>query len=614
MSRSILPAACVFAGIAIVSLPAPAFGQAGLRESLERLDVNKNGEIDPEEVTPLSRPYLERITANRLYIGRKSVEIEDIQEAARRYYSQRNGSSGRDVRPDPDDGIKKFGPRNDERVVPTFGLGEVKYPYTQDDLDFAERMMRRYDDNRDGYVDREEAMEERWTHRDPFDDDLDKDGKISLLELTQRYARRRMLDQSSDELRRKAWRGGSEVRSYERDEAERRDSSWWRRGGSSYWLTASVLGRFDANKNGRLEATEAEGTGLPVTQIDIDRDGELSREELFAHLNGLQDQSGALEEGIPGWFYELDANRDKQVAMSEFTTEWTDEKLREFNAYDINGDGLLTSSEVMRSKALVGGSYRNTQAEVLPPGRTVISELDVSDDFTIGDLNLQLSITHTNASALDAYLTGPDGQRIELFTAVGGRDDHFDGTVFDDQSQYPIVKARPPFKGTFQPEALVKRQPSLNHFNGKSVKGTWQLVIQGTRSDRFGMLHSWSLLVTPVDEMMGEATVASADGPQASVAASRQAESEAKPESGRNNMTISLGGGSSKIDYRAINERFQTAVKEGRMTEDQVRQAWIKIKGADKKSGADKMSGDEERKDSEGRYSRGRGEWGSRGK
>ncbi|MEM1071029.1 MAG: calcium sensor EFh, partial [Planctomycetota bacterium] len=445
-----------------------AYGQAGLRESLERLDVNKNGEIDPEEVTPLSRPYLDRITSGRMYIGRRSVEIEDIQEAARRYYSQRNGAYERDIEPDPDDGIKSFGPSDDEPVIPAFGLAEVKYPYTQDDLDFAKRMMRRYDDDRDGYIDREEALEERWTHRDPFDDDMDKDGRISLLELTQRYARRRLLDQSSDELRRKAWRGGNEIRSYEDEREERGGDSWWRRGGSGYWLTASVLGRFDANKNGRLEANEAAEMGMPTSQIDVDLDGELSREELFAYLNELQDQSGALVEGIPGWFYELDTNRDKQVSMSEFATDWSDDKLREFNAYDINGDGLLTSGEVLRSKALVGGSYRNTIAEVLPPGRTVISEIDIDEDYEIGDLNVKLSITHTSASALDAYLTGPDGQRIELFTAVGGRDDNFDNTVFDDQSQYPITKARPPFKGTFMPEALSKRQPSLNHFNGKS--------------------------------------------------------------------------------------------------------------------------------------------------
>ena len=33
--------------------------QSGLRESLEKLDRNQNGEIDPDEITPLARPYLD---------------------------------------------------------------------------------------------------------------------------------------------------------------------------------------------------------------------------------------------------------------------------------------------------------------------------------------------------------------------------------------------------------------------------------------------------------------------------------------------------------------------------------------------------------------------------
>ncbi|MCG8649663.1 MAG: proprotein convertase P-domain-containing protein, partial [Pirellulales bacterium] len=196
---------------------------------------------------------------------------------------------------------------------------------------------------------------------------------------------------------------------------------------------------------------------------------------------------------------------DQQIAMHEFASQWTEQKLREFQSYDINGDGLLTSNEILQSKALVGGSYSNDDAEILPPRKTIISEIVVDEDYPIGDLNVQLSITHTYVSQLDGYLTGPDGQRIELFTEVGGSDDHFDQTIFDDQSRAPITKARPPFKGAFMPEALVKRQPSLSSFNGKSVKGVWQLVVRCSRSERFGMLHGWKLIVTPQGDLMDPA-------------------------------------------------------------------------------------------------------------
>ncbi|HIE97350.1 MAG: proprotein convertase P-domain-containing protein [Fuerstiella sp.] len=499
------PLVCVALLCGNVCVNNALYAQSGLRESLERLDRNQNGWIDPGEVTPLARPYLERIMKVRSRRSDlsfdKPVEISRLQEAARIYYATKNGINGNDVRPEGESTVKPFGPDADQPYVPEFGLADVKFPYVKADLELATTIIGRYDHNKDGFIDRAEAAENRWTHRNPFDDDLNKDDRISRMELTQRYARRRLLEGGSRELGMKAWRTGGEVPSSGKDEKKRDDSQWWRRGGSSHWLTASMMGRFDLNRNGRLEANEAQRLNIPLGQVDLDRDGEVSREELQALMTELQNEAGDLTEGLPGWFYELDADRDGQVAMHEFTTEWTIAKHEEFESLDANGDGLLTSAEVLQSKAMVGGSYRNEDAEVLPPRRTIISEIEVNDDFVIRDLNLELSITHSNDSFLDCYLTGPDGQRVELFAEVGGGGDHFDQTVFDDQSGTPITKAKPPFTGTFRPQALDKRQPGLGSFNGKNVNGIWQLVIRGTRSDRFGMLHSWGLTVKPQEDL-----------------------------------------------------------------------------------------------------------------
>ncbi len=572
-------ACCAALQVALIS-DSPVLAQAGLRESLERLDRNQNGKIEPDEITPLARLYLERITeARRMSLDRPNP-IDKLQEAARIHYALQNGVAGKDVQPQGESTVKKFGPAPDEPLVPEFGLAEVKYPYTQDDLDFADRTMKSHDEDRDGYIDRAEAADKKWTHRNPFDDDLNKDDRLSRLELAQRYARRRLLENASDELRQKAWRTGGDIRPSRSEGEERRDESqWWRKGGSSYWLTASILGRFDTNKNGRLESLESQALGLPMTRIDVDRDGELTRDELHAFMTQLQDEAGDPAQGIPGWFYELDTDRDQQVSMPEFTTEWTGEKLAEFTLLDANGDGLLTSAEVIQSKAMVGGSYSNRNAELLPPHRTIISEIDVREDYLIGDLNVQLSITHSNVSFLDAYLTGPDGQRVELFTEVGGHDDNFDETIFDDQSQFPIVKARPPFKGTFMPEALVKRQPSLSHFNGKSIRGVWQLVIRGTRSERFGMLHNWSLLVKPLDEMLDRSTTpAASDGPQPSQVSTAWPVQRQPPPETKTSYIAPERSERPKTDYEAIGRRMEEAVKAGKMTDEQVRQAWIAIK------------------------------------
>ncbi|PHR89221.1 MAG: calcium sensor EFh [Blastopirellula sp.] len=505
----------VFVAVASLLTGRQLLAQGGLRESLEKLDKNQNGYIDPDEITPLARPYLERITEVRRMSLREPIRITKLQETARIYYALQNGASGKTVQPEGESSVKPFGPAYDEPIVPGFGLGKVKYPYTQADLDFADKTIRRSDRNRDGLIDRAEAADAKWTHRNPFEMDLNKDNRLSRLELAQRYARRRMVDNAGAELVKKAIRTGSGIRPTNRDDDRRESSSdWWRKGGNRYWLTSSILGRFDANRNGRLEMEEAQNLGIPTSLIDVNLDSELSRDELFAYFSKVQDELGGTTAGLPAWFYELDEDRDGQVAMAEFTTEWTAEKLQEFASYDTNDDGLLTELEMIQSKAIVGGSYFNEDAEVLAPHKTVISEIEVTEGFLIADLNIQLSITHSSVSQLDGYLTGPDGQRIELFTEIGGSGDHFDETIFDDQSREHIVKARPPFKGSFIPEGLTKRQPSLNSFNGKSVKGVWQLVIRGSRSDRFGMLHSWGLIVKPQESEPDSTTTAPESEPE----------------------------------------------------------------------------------------------------
>ncbi|MCR9293746.1 MAG: proprotein convertase P-domain-containing protein [bacterium] len=478
--------------------------QAGLREALDRLDRNQDGQIEPEEITPLARPYLERISKARRMSLNRTNDISDFQEAARIYHALQNGISGREVRSEPNMELRGFRPDDDDVLIPEFGLSEVKYPYTQDDLDEARRTIRRYDRDDDGYIDRREAARAEWTHRNPFESDLNKDNRLSKLELTQRYARRRLLDSVSGELIQKAVRVGNGIEDSKRSDSSRESSSWWRRGGSSYWLTASLLGRFDENRNGRLEAGEAQALGISMGAIDLDRDGELSRDELQSYTTSLQNDAGDPGAGLPGWFFELDKDRDGQVAMPEFATEWTATKLAEFNALDRNSDGLLTESEVLSAKSMVGGRFANTNAEILPPKKTVISEIEIQEDLLIDDLNVELSITHSSVGMLDGYLTGPNGQRVELFTDVGSDGDHFENTVFDDQASTPIVKARAPFEGSYTPEAIVKREPGLSQFNGQSAQGVWQLVIRATRSDRFGMLHRWSLQIRAADAAISD--------------------------------------------------------------------------------------------------------------
>lgn len=482
--------------------------QAGLRDTLDAMDRNQNGRLEPEEISSLARPYLERVAKSRRMDIDRPYGISKWQEAARIYYATVNGVAGSTVRSNLESSVKSFQPGDDDVLVPEFGLAEMKFPYTQEDLDEADETLARYDRNDDGYIDRVEARRGKWTHRDPFAEDYDFDGRLSRLELGQRYARRRLLDGQSDELVQKAKRVGNGIRSSDTDSDGGDPSRWWRRGGSQHYLTASIMGRFDTNKNGRLEPAESATIGIPVGRIDADRDGELSRDEVHAYMAELQDEAGDQTLGIPAWFFQRDENRDEQITMAEYTDEWSDDLVQQFASLDANQDGVLTKVEVIGSVAITGGTFANMDAMILAPRQTVISEIVIEEPVMIADLDVQLSITHSHTSYLDGFLIGPEGDRIELFTGVGGTDDHFEQTILDDQAPISIVKARAPFEGRFMPEALVKNQPSLWSFNGRSAKGVWQLVIAGSRSERFGMLHRWSLIIRPQDGLEPNIVVA----------------------------------------------------------------------------------------------------------
>ena len=56
-----------------------------------------------------------------------------------------------------------------------------------------------------------------------------------------------------------------------------------------------------------------------------------------------------LPSGLPDWFTRNDADGDGQIAMAEFSTSWDDQKAAEFTRWDRNGDGVITPKEALGS-------------------------------------------------------------------------------------------------------------------------------------------------------------------------------------------------------------------------------------------------------------------------
>jgi hypothetical protein len=106
---------------------------------------------------------------------------------------------------------------------------------------------------------------------------------------------------------------------------------------------------------------------------------------------------------------------------------------------------------------------------------------------------------------LTVFLISPSGTRIELFSAVGGRDDDFIDTELDDEAATSIVDGSAPFTGAYRPAG------DLGILDGHSVQGTWALEVTDTSKRNTGTLNSWSLIVEQGNSLLATATDDPAD-------------------------------------------------------------------------------------------------------
>jgi len=489
---------CICAAVVALlwMLPCDVFAQG---EWIHRIDDDNNGWIEPDEISDRGRRYLEEFAVPYGLSLSRPQKVEKLEQAARLHAARESSSSPRRGTTAEPSGIRGFNIDDDQTLVPGFGMGEVKFPYTKDDQDTARGVIRRYDRDDNGVLDQREIERITWRVRSPAKNDANQDGNISLMELTHYYAWRRTREQRTTM--------SLGMLAELQDEPQREDAGYdRRRAGASregdrgtLSLARSLIARYDFNRNDQLDPAEMTRVGIAISKVDYDRSGGVDDDEFARYLfNEMEKAAVDNQEAIPTWFFERDLNEDRQVLMSEFTDTWDQAKFEMFASYDQNEDGILTMDEVIASAAVTGGSFSNPRAKVLLPRMSIISEIEVDEDYLIGDLDVQLSITHTYVEQLDAYLLSPDGTRVELFTGVGGSDDHFENTIFDDEASERITRSRAPFKGRYRPEARDERnQKSLSHFQGQNLKGTWQLIIRASRSERSGILHGWSLLVRP---------------------------------------------------------------------------------------------------------------------
>lgn len=183
-----------------------------------------------------------------------------------------------------------------------------------------------------------------------------------------------------------------------------------------------------------------------------------------------------------------------------------DWKLDVYDAY--GGDtGNLVSWDIIFETSGPSGQYCSEDTPLpIRDYQNTRSAITITDDVTITDLNVRLSITHTWDFDLTIRLTGPSGEECYLTNRVGSGA-NFTNTVFDDEASIGIGSANPPFTGSFIPQA------ALSVFDGGSTAGTWYLDVYDNAYYDEGTLDGWCLIFNsvPPDETAPVITINSAN-------------------------------------------------------------------------------------------------------
>lgn len=146
-------------------------------------------------------------------------------------------------------------------------------------------------------------------------------------------------------------------------------------------------------------------------------------------------------------------------------------------------------------------TYHFVNEQIIPiddgPANQITSTIAVqATGGTIKDVNLKLDIKHSYTEDLEIRLQNPDGVSVRLVRGVGGPDNDFQETTFDDDATISINNANAPFRGIFIPVE------SLGVFNGLSANGIWRLEIIDRAPQDGGSLNKWELeIITDEQEV-----------------------------------------------------------------------------------------------------------------
>jgi len=356
------------------------FSRRSPEETLQRVDANHNGIIEPEEIENdfRARYYMPNMLRDAGLDPTKPIPIDKIKPVLEARYAGRMSPPGttppgsttpapatpgvtdhskdKDKKKEKDKAaaapaplVPGFVATNDLPKLPAFGeplamatgpapppAEVIKDPKLEklkpDDSDekirrYAESLLRQYDENKDGILQKEEWSKMRG---EPEKADTNKDGLVTLDEL---FERLKKLTHEGD-------------RKDERRDDRRPDGS--QGGGPPGWGGGPPGGGPGGGWGRDNRDPRADSKDPRSDSKDPRKGGSTSSSTGKTAGKRLLTATERLPDGLPSWFARADADGDGQITMAEFSATWNDSKVSEFLKYDLNGDGVITPNEVLK--------------------------------------------------------------------------------------------------------------------------------------------------------------------------------------------------------------------------------------------------------------------------
>lgn len=176
-------------------------------------------------------------------------------------------------------------------------------------------------------------------------------------------------------------------------------------------------------------------------------------------------------------------------------------------------ENLTNTVEFRRTHRLTIGQLNicSPGGPILIPDASAIgatSEITVSDNAIIQDLDIKISVTHTWIGDISATLTHVESGRSAVLvdqvfgSGVNTCDEfNFNGIILDDQGTGGSIENQCVTNLTSPPS--YRPNNALNEFNGLNIKGTWQLKVTDSAQGDNGTLDDWCLIAS-VSELSEE--------------------------------------------------------------------------------------------------------------